>query len=84
MKNNNNIIKTSDIQKFIIFGGKTGALNWVQDCVLKNGTSKIVKRDSNGTYIVLDRKRHYFEKNNPINSSVLWVDMKESYKWFTK
>lgn len=75
-------LQNSQIKQFTSFGGKTGALNWVDTCTLKDGTRKKVKRDALGTYIVIDRKRHYFPATSFVNKSTLFSEMKDSYNFF--
>ncbi|OQA46906.1 MAG: hypothetical protein BWY47_01525 [Bacteroidetes bacterium ADurb.Bin302] len=77
-------IELSQVKNFTSFGGKSGRLNWIMKCCLKDGTQKPVKRDNVGTYIVLDRKRNYFPKDSFISKSTLWSEMKESYSFLSQ
>jgi hypothetical protein len=77
-------IELSQVKSFTSFGGKSGSLNWIMKCLLKDGNQKPVKRDSFGTYIVLDRQRNYFPKDSFISNSTLWSEMKDSYSFFSR
>lgn len=72
------LIDIEKIKCFESYGGQSGRLNWVHKCILNDGSRKVIKRDDKGTYIIINRVRHYFAPTSTISKLTLFSEMKEA------
>mgnify|MGYP003424316393 CR=1 FL=1 len=75
------LIDVEKIKCFESYGGQSGRLNWIKNCIMNDGSKKVVKRDARGTYIVIDRVRNYFASTSTISKMTLYSVMKEDLEF---